>query len=259
VAAQISVASYAMARQALSRHGRSYRKFPVTVALLRRLYGLSVVTAEDGKWRRYRAAMKRIFSKNRGRHFQGIGRADALWQSLNHVLTQSVRPVHSFTSWWHRLPSAGNHRLAEAFDSLDARLHDASESARSAATSSPAHSASLPDLLVHSASGLSDVEVRDNLLAVILNGHASTATAAPLTLHLLAGHPHALQRAQAEVGAAVSSHGGSLTEQRFRTSTVRSRRRSGCSRPSWASIPSAGRTRIWRGGRSRGVGRWASP
>jgi cytochrome P450 len=260
---QISVASYAMARQVLSGHGRSYRKYPITVALLRRLYGLSVVTAEDGQWRRYRAAMKRIFSKNRGRQFQGIGRAhaeilaeewrqrlaepgcsrvidiypelgvlflrllfeaalgrrleparaDALWQSLNHVLTQSVRPVHSFTSWWHRLPSAGNRRLTEAFASIDACLYEAIESARSAVTSSPAHSASLLDLLVHSGSGLSDVEVRDNLLAVILNGHESTATAASLTLYLLASHPHALQRAEAEVDAAASNHGGGLTEQ----------------------------------------------
>jgi hypothetical protein len=66
------VANYVLARRILSLHGLSYRKYPIAVALLRRLYGSSVTTAEDGQWRRYRAAMKQIFSNNRGRHFQGI-------------------------------------------------------------------------------------------------------------------------------------------------------------------------------------------
>ena len=59
---------------------------------------------------------------------------------------------------------------------------------------------------------LTKKEVRDNLLAIIVNGHQTVATTVAFSLYLLAKHPEQMGRVQAEVDQMMEQGQGQLTE-----------------------------------------------
>lgn len=144
------------------------------------------------------------------------GEADEFLQALKYIVYQSTRPVHQFTKWWKYLPIPSNQKLDRAFVVIDDFLNQLIGQRK--AISKP-YSANVIDLLLQATDfnqtdlqSLTDQEVRDNLLALIVNGHETVATTLSLSLYLLAQHPQKLVLAQTEVDRIMTREQGKLTE-----------------------------------------------
>lgn len=267
---QISVASYPMAHHILQSRASNYQKYPPN-ALLRRLFGSSVLTSHGEIWRRYRVLTQAALSPQRIPAFfeamiapvntlmqtwemelasenntanniasegsvavvkrdvypdlmtlclemitpvavgPGLGalKSQAFLDNIRRVIQCSTQPQYQFAAWWQHLPLAANRELAQAFAEIDEFLYGLIQAhrARPTAPESPTH---LLDLWLQATVDealppLSDQEVRDNLLAIILNGHESAATCLALTLALLAQHPQVMAQAQTEVDQCLGS------------------------------------------------------
>ena len=109
-------------------------------------------------------------------------------------------------SW---LPTPANRRLAEAVATLDRACGDVVRGRRARG---PVGGDDLLGLLLRSADadavadaagegGLSDTEVRDELVTLVIAGHETVASALSWTLLLLADHPQVQQRLHAELDA----------------------------------------------------------
>jgi cytochrome P450 len=134
------------------------------------------------------------------------GGGDDLVTSIRFILKQSTHPLYQFTAWWQRLPLPINHQLLSAFTTVDQFLYGLIRQRRAAIQQGASYSDNLLDLLLRSTESiegdllpLTDKEVRDNLLAIIVNGYETVATSVALTLDLLARHPEHLIQVQAEV------------------------------------------------------------
>jgi cytochrome P450 len=144
------------------------------------------------------------------------GGGDDLVASIQFILKQSTHPLYQFTAWWQRLPLPINQQLTNAFATVDQFLYGLIQQRREALQKGSAYSDNLLDLLLRSAEPiegdllpLTDKEVRDNLLAIIVNGYETVATSVALSLDLLTRHPDQLIQVQAEVDQVFSE--GSLT------------------------------------------------
>jgi cytochrome P450 len=141
-----------------------------------------------------------------GRDFGALeGGAARFLNAFQYVLEQSTRPVHAFTGWWKHLPVPSSRRLRKAFRTIDEFLEGLIREGRERPPGAQHGPRNLMDCLL-AATGpsgdsapLTDREVRDNLLAILANGHQTVAISLALTLYLLARHPRALERARAEV------------------------------------------------------------
>ncbi len=152
-----------------------------------------------------------------GKDFAALeGDADEFLNALKYIVYQSTQPVHQFTTWWKHLPLPSNRKLDQAFQTVDdflARLilHRQELSAP--------YSSNVLDLLLRSLDSSktelqssNNKEIRDNLLAIIANGHETVATSVSFSLYLLAQHPEKLARAQTEVDSIMERERGKLTE-----------------------------------------------
>jgi cytochrome P450 len=149
------------------------------------------------------------------------GRALTFLENLNYITYQSTRPVHQFTRWWKLLPLPSNRKLSDSFAAIDEFLYDLirqrrAENQNIALQDSP--QSNVLDLLLRATDfvdeevqPLTNKEVRDNLLAIIVNGYETVATCTALSLYLLARHPEKLMRAQAEVDRVIEQNSGQLT------------------------------------------------
>ncbi len=104
-----------------------------------------------------------------------------------------------------RLPTPANRRLAEAVATLDRTCGDLIRGRRARGL---AGGDDLLGLLLRSAEaddagegGLTDTEVRDELVTLVIAGHETVASALSWTLLLLADHPQVQQRLHAELDA----------------------------------------------------------
>lgn len=254
---QISVSSYPIAQQILQAHAANYQKYPPN-ALLKKLFGSSVLTSHGEDWRRYRLLTQAALAPQRLPDFSDRivsctktlvqqweaqiqtasdgeivtdiypdltalcldiigaialgdelgalqGEAAHFLENIQLIITQSTLPQHQFAHWWRHVPLQSNRRLAQAFAEVDAFLENLIQARRTQGVAS-GEGKHLLDRLLHatqwaeeSVTPLSDREVRDNLLAVILNGYESAATCLALTLDRLARHPEVTARAQMEV------------------------------------------------------------
>lgn len=149
------------------------------------------------------------------------GGADPFLENLHYILSQSNRPVHQFTTWWQQLPLSSNRKLTNALTSIDKFLYELIRQRKILnlqAHSTLPESPDVLDLLLQVTNDLqedvqplSDQEVRDNLLTIIVNGHETVATSVGYSLYLLAQQPEKLARAQAEVDHAIEQGRGQLT------------------------------------------------
>ncbi|PSB04808.1 cytochrome P450 [Merismopedia glauca] len=152
-----------------------------------------------------------------GQDFEALqGEAHEFLQHLKYIVHQSTRPVHQFTNWWKYLPLPSNRKLEQAFVAIDDFLD---RLIRQRAEMFDPDSSNVLDLLLQAKNSLetelqplTDREVRDNLLAIIINGHETVATSVSISLYLLAQHPEKLARAQAEVDQIMDREQGKLTE-----------------------------------------------
>jgi cytochrome P450 len=146
---------------------------------------------------------------------------DELVTSIRFILKQSTHPLYQFTSWWQRLPLPINRQLTSAFTTVDQFLYGLIRQRRATIQQGASYSDNLLDSLLQSTESIegdlppfTDKEVRDNLLAIILNGYETVATSVALTLDLLARHPEHLIRVQAEVDQVFAE--GSFTSSSLR-------------------------------------------
>lgn len=147
-----------------------------------------------------------IGSASLGHDFGALeGGADEFLEAFEYALEQSTRPVHAFTRWWRHLPAPSSRRLRKAFNTIDEFLDRLIRQSRQGASASQSGPRNLIECLLaatcpsEGAMPLTDREVRDNLLAILANGHQTVAICLALTLYLLARHPEAFEKARAEV------------------------------------------------------------
>lgn len=152
-----------------------------------------------------------------GKDFAALsGEADEFLNDLKYIVYQSTQPAHQFTTWWKYLPLPSNRKLNRAFKTVDDFLYQLIQQRKGVSSSD---SANVLDLLLQATNHLetevqplTSKEVRDNLLAIIANGHETVAASISLSLYYLAQEPEKLARAQAEVDRVMSREEGKLTE-----------------------------------------------
>lgn len=152
-----------------------------------------------------------------GQDFAALsGEADQFLDDLKYIVYQSIQPAHQFTTWWKHLPLASNRKLTRAFQTVDDLLYQLIQQRKEIDRSSPDNVLDLllrvTDSLEREVEPLTDKEIRDNLLAIIANGHETVATSVAFCLYFLAQHPEKLARAQAEVDSIMEREDGRLTE-----------------------------------------------
>ena len=152
-----------------------------------------------------------------GKDFAALsGEADEFLKALKYIVYQSTKPAHQFTTWWKHLPLPSNRQLNQAFKTVDEFLDGLMQQRQTAARSD---SANVLDLLLRAIDGLetevqplSNKEVKDNLLAIIVNGHETVAASIALSLYYLAQNPAKLAHAQTEVERIMAGGKNKLTE-----------------------------------------------
>lgn len=118
----------------------------------------------------------------------------AVHEALQVVVKRARTPL---PSW---LPTASGRRLAAAVDTLDRTCADVVRARRARGLGESDRD--LLALLLRSldgTDGLSDTEVRDELVTLVIAGHETVTSAVSLTLLLLADHPDAQQRLHDEL------------------------------------------------------------
>ncbi len=141
------------------------------------------------------------------------GRSHPFLRDLECVFEQSMRPAHAFVRGWRHVPCSSNRRLAEALHRIDRFLAALIAARRRSLERSPAEAETLLDGLIQAASRQgappsADAEIRDDLVAILVNGHETVATGLAISLYLLALHPEQLARARAEADRAFLGEGG---------------------------------------------------
>ncbi|MGA7932311.1 MAG: cytochrome P450 [Kovacikia sp.] len=172
-----------------------------------------------------------------GHSFGAIqGGADEFLSHLHYVVDQSTRPMHQFTAWWKYFPLPSNLKLAKSFAIIDTFLDELISRRRKQIETinfkeenysldlerpniSVTEKTNVLDLLLRSTalkdgetSALSDREVRDNLLAILVNGHETVATSVACSIYLLARNGEKCIHAQTEVDQVIERSHGKLTE-----------------------------------------------
>jgi cytochrome P450 len=153
-----------------------------------------------------------------GKDFSALsGEADEFLNALKYIVYQSTQPAHQFTTWWKYLPLPSNRQLDRAFKTVDEFL---ARLIRQRQAADRSDSANVLDLLLQATDSLetevqplSNKEVRDNLLAIIANGHETVAASIALSLYYLGQAPEKLSRARTEVNRIMARGEEKLTEE----------------------------------------------
>jgi cytochrome P450 len=141
-----------------------------------------------------------LFSRVLDAHADDVGQA--LTDALAIVNERAIRFLPS-PIWW---PSATNRRLRRAIAVLDRVVYDIIETRRRTATQPR-------DLLTmlllardeETGAGMTDRQLRDEVMTFLLAGHETTAVALTWTWYLLDRHPAVAERLRAEVAAALGT------------------------------------------------------
>ncbi|HWK89527.1 MAG TPA: cytochrome P450 [Longimicrobium sp.] len=133
--------------------------------------------------------------------------ADAIGRALDDVLSLFKRLHNPFGALLDRLPVPGTLRMRRARQRLDQTILRAIAQRRALGE----ERGDLLGLLLAArddegdGGGMTDAQLRDELLTLFLAGHETTANALAWTWHLLALHPQAEARLHAEVDAALGA------------------------------------------------------
>lgn len=206
--------------------------------------GSSLLVSEGPSWERQRRLVQPVFHKDRLREYAGLipvcaGELIAQWrpgetidvhaqmsrlmlnvicqvvlggdaareaEAISHFLDIGMRYVLGIAKtglrvpWW--LPTPGNLACRRAMKRVDALIYSLIRARRAALGGDD-----LLSLLVQSRDGeeqLSDRQVRDEIVTMLLVGHETSALALTFACWLLGRHPQAWQRLQAEVAEALA-------------------------------------------------------
>jgi cytochrome P450 len=139
-----------------------------------------------------------LFGANVEREVEAVGRA------MHDVMSVFDRITNPFARLLHYLPAPATLRFRRAIRTLDRIVYGFIAARRA----SGEDRGDLLSMLLaaqdeETGAGLTDREVRDEALTLLLAGHETTAVALSWTLRLLALHPEAQDRLHAEVDAAL--------------------------------------------------------
>ena len=146
------------------------------------------------------------------------GKADQFLENIQYIVNQSTNPAHQFAKWWKYIPISSNRKLQKAFNDVDIFLYDLINHRKKIHHQLNSAEYNLLDLLIKgtdlgedNTSPLTDQQLRDNLLAIIINGHETVAISIALSLYLLAKNPSSLTQVQAEIDRVIQQDNGQLT------------------------------------------------
>jgi cytochrome P450 len=131
--------------------------------------------------------------------------ADAIGGALSFILADTrARVTHMFSLPPH-VPTPRNLKLREALRTLDTVVYRMIDERRRSVSGRP------EDLLTMlldardeaTGEGMTDKQLRDEVMTIFLAGHETTATALAWTFYLLSKHPDAARQIRAEVAAVV--------------------------------------------------------
>lgn len=161
--------------------------------------------------------MNRLTLAIAGRTLLGVdveGEADEIGRALTEALGLFDRLYNPFAALLDRIPVPGTVRMRRARARLDATIYRAIAERRA---STEARDDLLGMLLAArdeegDGGGMSDVQLRDELLTLFLAGHETTANALAWTWHLLALHPAAEARLHEELRAVLGGRAPSVDD-----------------------------------------------
>jgi len=113
-----------------------------------------------------------------------------------HVTNQRVKRPYDLPSW---LPTAGNLRFRRAMRVLDGVVATLIQKRRQGETRDDLLSMLIEARDPETGEGMSDSQLRDEVMSLFLAGHETTANALTWTLYLLSQHGHEEERLHAEV------------------------------------------------------------
>lgn len=126
--------------------------------------------------------------------------AGAIGPALTELLRQVRMRALSMVDWPDWVPTAVNRRFLAARRALDTIIYRIIADRRRSGTDAP----DLLSMLLHardedSGEGMTDLQLRDELMTIVLAGHETTATALSWTFMLLAQHPACRERLEEEL------------------------------------------------------------
>lgn len=167
------------------------------------LTSAAVESWRDGEVRDAHADMMRLTLDIVGRTLFGAdvgARAREIARCLEDVTARYADPVAMTVPHWDRLPTPLNRRFEEAIVRLDRIVRDLLQSHRAGKTGD---GKDLLSMLMaardEDGSGMSDDQLRDEAITILLAGHETTAIALTFAWMLLARHPEVRERLEAEV------------------------------------------------------------
>jgi len=119
----------------------------------------------------------------------------AVEEALHIVLTRARSPLANGP--FGRLPSPSRRRLRRSVATLDAVCAEVVQRRRRQGIGP--QDSDLLAVLLRASGELSDREIRDELVTLVIAGHETVASSLTWTLHLLAGHPEILKQLHAEL------------------------------------------------------------
>ncbi|MBK7398503.1 MAG: cytochrome P450 [Myxococcales bacterium] len=126
--------------------------------------------------------------------------ADEIGEALEAVLARYVDPIAMGVPHWDKLPTPLNRRFVAGVAQLDRIMRDLVRSHRAGKTG---NGHDLLSMLIaardEDGTGMSDDQLRDETLTLILAGHETTAIALTFTFLLLARHPDVRAKLEAEL------------------------------------------------------------
>ncbi len=149
--------------------------------------------------------MRALFDEDAGPMVERVGHA------VDVLMIEFVETIQSWKralpSWW---PVAGRKRFAGSVTELRSMATAMIEGKRASAGSASGSSGDdmvsrLLALRLEDGTELSTEQIADELLTMLLAGHETTALALTYALHLLVRHPEVLERAHAELDAALGA------------------------------------------------------
>ncbi len=156
-------------------------------------------------------AMNRLALAIAGRTLFGsdvLGEAGQICRARAGALAAFDRAQHPLAEWFARLPTPNTLRTRRARVALDHVVYGLIHERRAAGPGRGGERGDLLEMLLaaqdeQTGLGMTDEEVRDEAMTLLLAGHETTANALAWTLSLLAEHPDAEARLHAEVDAAL--------------------------------------------------------
>jgi len=133
---------------------------------------------------------------------------EVIQQHLDKIFPALYERVFSIVPWWRWFPRAADRQLTASIVAVDEAIAGFIAAARARLAADPARQAAPPNLLEamivaadDGDSGVTDRDVAGNVLTMLLAGEDTTANTLAWMIDLLARHPAALRRVQAEVRA----------------------------------------------------------